>query len=91
VYTGLAGRAVIFEITRPVFGDPAARTVELTGTGALADTVASGGDGLPQTPVTLSRIEGLTAPDTVEVSVRAHHRSGALVAGSGQRFVVVFE
>ncbi|HEX6643812.1 MAG TPA: hypothetical protein VF037_03995 [Gemmatimonadales bacterium] len=91
VSTALAGRAVIYEIVRPVFADVAARTVEITGTGALADTVASGADGLPSAPVTLSRITGLTAPDTVEVSVRVHRRSGALVPGSGQRFVVVFQ
>ena len=91
VYVGLPGRAVIYEIVEPAFADPAARTVEITGTGALADTVSSGPDGLPQSPVTLSRITGLTAPDTVEVAVRVLRRSGALVPGSGQRFVVAFQ
>ncbi|MGE5927632.1 MAG: hypothetical protein ACM357_09770 [Gemmatimonadota bacterium] len=92
-YVALAGRSVIYEIVEPVFGDPAARTVEITGspTGALVDTVVTGGDGQPTTPVTLSRIPGLTAPDTVEVSVRVLRRSGALVPGSGQRFVVAFQ
>lgn len=91
VYVGLPGRAVIYEIVEPAFADPAARTVEITGTGALADTVTTGGDGQPTAPVTLSRMAGLTAPDTVEVSVRVLRRSGALVPGSGQRFVVAFQ
>lgn len=90
-YAGLAGRSVIFEIVEPLFADPAARTVEITGTNALADTVLTGADGLPQTPVTLSRITGLTAPDTVEVAVRVLRRSGTPVPGSGQRFVVAFQ
>ncbi|HEU4828136.1 MAG TPA: hypothetical protein VFT04_02970 [Gemmatimonadales bacterium] len=90
-YVGLPGRAVIYEIVEPAFADPAARTVEITGTGALADTVSSGPDGLPQAPVSLSRVTGLTAPDTVEVAVRVLRRSGALVPGSGQRFVVAFQ
>lgn len=91
VHVGLPGRALIFEVVEPAFPDPAARTVEITGTNALADTVLSGPDGLPQTPVTLSRMTGLTAPDTVEVAVRVLRRSGALVPGSGQRFVVAFQ
>ena len=91
VYVGLPGRSVIYEIVEPAFTDPAARTVEFTGTGALADTVTTGGDGQPAAPVTLSRLTGITAPDTVEVSVRVLRRSGALVPGSGQRFVVAFQ
>jgi hypothetical protein len=91
VYVGVAGRSMIFEIVEPVFADVASRTVEITGTGALADTVLTGGDGLPQGTVTLSRITGLTAPDTVEVAVRVLRPSGALVPGSGQRFVVAFQ
>lgn len=91
VYVGVAGRSVIFEIVEPVFADVASRTVEITGTGALADTVLTGGDGLPQAAVTLSRITGLTAPDTVEVAVRVLRPSGTAVPGSGQRFVVAFQ
>lgn len=94
-YVALPGRSVIYEIVEPAFADPAARTVEITGTatspGALADTVLTGGDGQPAVPVTLSRMPGFTAPDTVEVSVRVLRRSGALVPGSGQRFVVAFQ
>jgi len=88
-YVGLSGRAVIFEIVEPVFTDPAARTVEITGAAALAATDTTGTDGVAS--VTLSRIAGLTAPDTVEVAVRVLRRSGALVPGSGQRFVVAFQ
>ena len=90
-YVGVGGRSVIFEIVEPVFADVASRTVEITGTGALADTVLTGGDGLPQGTVTLSRITGLTAPDTVEVAVRVLRPSGTPVPGSGQRFVIAFQ
>ena len=91
LYVGLPGRSVIYEIVEPAFADPAARTVEITGTAALADTVLTGADGQPTAPVTLSRMTGLIAPDTVEVAVRVLRRSGALVPGSGQRFVVAFQ
>jgi hypothetical protein len=89
-FSGVSGRSVVFTIVEPVFADPAARTVEITG-GALADTVVTGTDGLPSAPVTLSRIAGRTAPPIVLVEVKAVRRSGVLVPGSGQRFVVRFE
>src|SRR5690606_830342 len=90
-YEGVTGRSIIFEIVEPPFADPAARTVEFTGNAALADTVATGADGFPAAAVTLSRIEGLVAPDTVQVEVRVVRRSGALVPGSGQRVVIAFQ
>ncbi|HLS47090.1 MAG TPA: hypothetical protein VK012_01135 [Gemmatimonadales bacterium] len=90
-YEGVAGRSVTFEIVDPPFADPATRTVEFTGNAALADTVATGADGFPAAAVTLSRIEGTVAPDTVQVSVRVVRRSGALVPGSGQRVVIAFQ
>ena len=89
-FSGVSGRSVIFAIADPVFADVAARTVEITGDG-IVDTTTSGTDGSPATPVTLSRIAGRTAPSHVLVEVRVFRRSGALVPGSGQRFVVRFE
>lgn len=89
-FVPVSGRNVILEIVQPVFADPAARTVEITGA-ALIDTVVTGSDGLPTTPVTLSRVTGATAPATVLVEVRVPRRSGALVPGSGQRFTVNFQ
>lgn len=89
-FIGAVGATMVFEITSPTFADPAARTVQL-GNSALADTVTAGADGLPATAVTVNRIEGVTAPDTVRVTVRGVHRSGALVPGSGQEVLVVFQ
>lgn len=89
-YAGVAGRELIYTIVDPVFADPAARTVELTGSGVTA-TVLSGADGRPISPVTLSRIAGQPTPATVLVEVRVVRRSGALVPGSGQRFTVTFQ
>ena len=89
-FVGVAGRELIYTIVEPVFADPAARTVELTGSGVTA-TVLSGADGLPVAPVTLSRIAGVPTPATVLVEVRVVKRSGALVPGSGRRFTVSFQ
>ena len=89
-FTGVSGRSMIFTIVEPLFGDVTARTVEITGDG-IADTVVTGSDGAPATPVTLSRVAGRTAPAHVLVEVRVLRRSGAAVPGSGQRFVVRFD
>ena len=89
-FAGVLGRSVIFRIVDPPFTDPAARTVEITGT-ALADTVTTGSDGRPAPPVTLSRVTSQTAPSTVLVEVQVLRRSGAVVPGSGQRFTVNFQ
>ena len=89
-FAGVAGRELLYAIVEPAFADPAARTVELTGS-ALAATVLSGPDGFPVTPVTLSRIAGQPTPATVLVEVRVVKRSGALVPGSGRRFTVNFQ
>ncbi|HEU5049464.1 MAG TPA: hypothetical protein VFU00_04010 [Gemmatimonadales bacterium] len=91
VLTPSSGRAVILTIVEPVYADPATRAFEFTGNAALADTVLTGADGIPTPPVTVSRVAGLTAPDTVEVEVVVRRRSGATVPGSGQRVVIVFQ
>ncbi len=85
-----SGTRMIFSITAPAFPDPAARTVELPG-GVLADTLPSDATGLALPDVTVNRVTGQTAPDTVRVTVGALHRSGKTVAGSGQVIIVVFQ
>jgi hypothetical protein len=85
----LASRSLIYEIVAPTFGDPAARTVELSN-GALADTVQTAGEGTPSTPVVVRRIAGVAAPASVTVQVRSQQRRGTPVPGSGQSFTVLF-
>jgi len=85
----LAGRSLIYEIVAPTFGDPAARTVELS-SGALADTVQTAADGTPSTPVVLQRVAGVAPPASVTVQVRGVQRRGTPVPGSGQAFTVLF-
>ena len=85
----LSGRSLIYEIVAPTFGDPAARTVELSN-GALVDTVQTGADGTPSTPVVARRITGVAAPASVTVQVRGVQRRGTPVPGSGQAFTVLF-
>lgn len=85
----LAGRSLVYEIVAPVFGDPAARTVELSG-GALVDTVQTAADGTPSTPVVVRRIAGVAPPASVTVQVRGAQRRGTPVPGSGQAFTVLF-
>ena len=53
------------------------------------DTVNTGTDGAVST-VTLNRAT-LAQPDTAIVEVRAFRTRGAPVAGSGQRFTVIFQ
>ncbi len=86
----LSGRPVIFEVVSPVFADPSARTVELTG-GVLLDTITTGAGGTPASPVTLGRVAGVGSPDSALVEVRAFRARGTVpVPGSGQRFTVRF-
>jgi hypothetical protein len=85
----LAGRSLIYEIVQPAFADPAARTVELSG-GGLVDTVVTGTDGSPTTPVAVVRMSGLTPPASVTVQVRGVQRRGTPVPGSGQAFTALF-
>lgn len=83
----LPGRGVIYTITSP---DPAtiSPTVLLTG-GVVSDTIPTGADGTAV--ATLVTVTGATEPDSVVVEVRAVHTRGAVVPGSGQRFVVRFQ
>jgi hypothetical protein len=86
----LSGRIILYRIVAPVFADPAQRTIELPG-GVLAVNAETGADGTPATAVTVNRISGRTAPDSAIVTVSAATATGAVVAGSGQRFIVRFQ
>ncbi len=87
----VAGGTIIYEIIEPVFPTPADRTVELPG-GVVLDTVTTGSDGRPSPEVTLSRVTGMTQPDSAVVEIRAFRTRGTIpVPGSGQRFIVRIE
>ncbi len=89
--TALAGGTIIYEIVEPTFPTLADRTVELLG-GVVLDTVTTGSDGMPSPQVTLSRVTGMTQPDSAIVEVRAFRLRGSVpVPGSGQRFIVRIE
>jgi hypothetical protein len=82
----LPGRGVIYALTSP---DPAAGTptVLLQGN-VVADTVATGADG--NAALALVVVTGSTPPDSAIVTVRAERTRGAVVPGSGQRFIIRF-
>jgi ABC-type molybdate transport system ATPase subunit len=77
----------VYQITSPP--DIGPHSVELPG-GVLIDTLLTGTDGTVQTAI-LNRVAGVTSPDSAIVEVRAHRLHGALVHGSGQRFIVRFQ
>jgi hypothetical protein len=81
----LDARPVVYEITRPT-AQPLA--VTLPG-GVLIDTLATSADGTVGPLV--SRVPGTPVPDTVFVEIRASRTRGAVVPGSGQRFIVLFQ
>jgi len=83
----VAGRQVQYRITRPIPGDTP--VVVLSGDVQSA-VVATGSDGTA-TGIQLGRVPGTTPPDTAIVEVSAARSGGALVPGSGQRFIVVFQ
>jgi hypothetical protein len=56
-------------------------------TGAVADTLTTGADG---TAAAVLSVIG-EPPDTVIVEARATRTRGAVVPGSGQRFIVLFQ
>jgi hypothetical protein len=86
----LADRVITYTVTAPVFADPSQRTVELPG-GVLTLGATTGADGTPVTPVVVSRVAGRTAPDSSIVTVAAATATGAVVPGSGQRFIIHFQ
>jgi hypothetical protein len=81
------GRSVIYTLTSP---DPATTTPTVAfPNGQSEDTATTAADGTI-TEMTLTRIAGLIAPDTAVITVRASRTRGAVVPGSGQRFLVLF-
>jgi hypothetical protein len=83
----LSQRPVVYEITSPP--DVGPHSVDLTG-GVLIDTLNTGADGTVQAAI-LNRVTGVTSPDTAIVEIRAFRTRGAIVPGSGQRFIVLFQ
>ena len=77
---------VIFDITQPVAG--AIPVVQLAN-GDQSDTVRTTAEGLAT--VALSLATGQVPPDTAIVEVRANRLRGAVVPGSGQRFIILFQ
>ena len=84
----LANRPVIYTITSPDL-TALPHTVELPGA-VLVDTVLTESDGQVST-MTLNRVAGVIAPDSAIVEVSAFRLRGAIVPGSGQRFIVHFQ
>jgi hypothetical protein len=83
----LSGRPVVYTITSPVLTS-IPHTVELPG-GVLVDTVSTGSDGVSS--MTLNRVTGVVQPDSAIVQVSAFRTHGAVIPGSGQRFIVRFQ
>ena len=82
----VGSQSVIFDITQPVAG--AIPVVQLSN-GAQSDTVSTTPEGLAT--VALSVVTGQVPPDTAIVEVRANRLRGAVVPGSGQRFIILFQ
>jgi hypothetical protein len=84
----VAGQAVIYTLVSP---DPltAPPSLVFTGPEALADTVVTGADGIAT--ASLRVLGGTTAPDSAIVVISSHRVRGAVVPGSGQRFILRFQ
>jgi hypothetical protein len=82
----LGSRPVVYEITGPT---EALTSVVLPGA-VVIDTLLTAADGTVST-VTLSLVTEAVAPESVVVEVRASRTRGAVVPGSGQRFIVRYE
>lgn len=81
------GRSVIYALTSP---DPATTSPTVVfPNGQSEDTAVTAVDGTIPAMV-LTRLAGLTSPDTAIVTVRATRTRGTVVPGSGQRFIVLF-
>jgi hypothetical protein len=84
----VAGHPVVYTLVSP---DPATAPPSLVFTGleALADTIATGADGIAT--ASLRVLGGTTAPDSAIVVISAKRVRGAAVPGSGQRFILRFQ
>lgn len=86
----VTARRLVFTIVQPAFADTTGvQNVALPNL-RLVDSVLTTTDGTP-TGITVSRVIGRPAPDSVLIEVTATQASGAPVPGSGQRFLVLFE
>jgi Big-like domain-containing protein len=79
--------AIVYAITSP---DPLITppSVVLATNSQVADTIGTDAGGAAAASLTLAA--GTTPPDSVIVTVSATHIRGAVVAGSGQRFILRF-
>jgi hypothetical protein len=84
----VAGHAVVYTLVSP---DPltAPPSLVFTGPEATADTVLTGADGIAT--ASLRVLGGTTAPDSAIVIISATRVRGAVVPGSGQRFILRFQ
>ena len=80
-------RPVVYTLSFPALTDG---TAALLPGGVLVDTISTGTTGLDQS-ITVGRVAGLASPDSAFVTVRSYRASGADVAGSGQRFIILFQ
>jgi hypothetical protein len=85
----LAGRQIVYVMLQPFFGQPG-DTASLNG-GTLSRLALTGINGEPTTPVYVRPIPGQPRPDSVFVEVRAFRPSGAVIPGTGQRFIIRFD
>ncbi len=83
---GVAGTTIRYAVVEAA----AQGTVRFAG-GVDTIRVTTNSSGRPVTAVTLRRVTGETAPDTVHVSVLATRPSADLVPGSEQQFTVIFQ
>ena len=84
---GVANTTILYSVVDTA---SAAGNVHFAGNG-LSLRATTGSPGTPSVAVTLRRTAGATAPDSVLVEISAARPSGAVVAGSGQRFTVRFQ
>lgn len=82
---------LVFTIVKPAYADTTGQQAVEFSNKLLVQTVLTAADGTPVTEVTVSKVAGRTAPDSVLVSVTATQASGNPVPGSGQLFLVLFE
>jgi hypothetical protein len=86
----VVSRPLYYEVVEPVFPDTASETVRFPN-GAVVDTVLTGANGEPTTPILLSRVTGRPSPDSAIVEVRStRYQNSQPVPGSGQRWIVRF-
>lgn len=86
------GHRVTFTIVKPTFADTTGVQNVRLSNGTLTQTATTlPADGTPSPPITVSRVTGRPAPDSVLIEVTAFQSSGNPVPGSGQKFLVLFE